>query len=132
MKKSLTHFFLTAVIIGFFTYKLPAGIGAGESPTAPLSISIEIKAPTIYMLNQNYPNPFNPTTVISYSIPYSSNVSLKVYDVLGKLAATLVNESQEAGNYCVNFNASELSNGIYYYKIESGSFIAVKKMLLLK
>lgn len=95
-------------------------------------VSIEIQTPTQYRLNQNYPNPFNPSTVITYSIPISSNVVVKVYDMLGKLITTLLNEYQEAGNYQVSFNAGELSNGIYYYKIQSGNFVATKKMLLLK
>lgn len=85
-----------------------------------------------YTLEQNFPNPFNPATVISYSIPAASNVILNIYDVLGNLITTLVNENQEAGNYTVNFNAGELSNGIYFYKIQSGNFVAIKKMLLLK
>jgi hypothetical protein len=95
-------------------------------------VSIEIKAPTQFTLNQNYPNPFNPATIISYSIPISSNVKLQVYDVLGNLVVTLVDESQEVGSYAVTFNANALSNGIYYYKIQSGSYVSVKKMLLLK
>jgi hypothetical protein len=88
--------------------------------------------PTEYVLEQNYPNPFNPSTVISYSIPTASNVSVKVFDVLGNLIASLVNQNQEAGNYKINFNAGELSNGMYLYKIQAGSFIAIKKMLLIK
>jgi len=88
--------------------------------------------PTKYVLEQNYPNPFNPSTVISYSIPTASNVSVKVFDVLGNLITTLVNQNQEAGNYKIYFNAGELSNGIYFYKIQAGSFIDIKKMLLLK
>jgi hypothetical protein len=85
-----------------------------------------------YDLSQNYPNPFNPSTLITYSIPISSNVIVKVYNVLGKLITTLVNENQEAGIYKVNFDAKSLSNGIYFYKIQAGSYTAVKKMLLLK
>ena len=85
-----------------------------------------------YVLKQNYPNPFNPTTVISYSIPKASYVSVKVFDVLGNTITTLVNESQEAGNYKINFNATELSNGIYFCKISANNFTSVKKMLLLK
>ena len=95
-------------------------------------VSIEIQPPSQYILNQNYPNRFNPSTVITYSIPISSKVLVKVYDMLGKLVTTLVNENQEAGKYEINFNAGELSNGIYYYKIQSGNFAATKKMLLLK
>ncbi|MEI7812296.1 MAG: T9SS type A sorting domain-containing protein [Ignavibacteria bacterium] len=85
-----------------------------------------------FSLEQNYPNPFNPTTVISYSIPNSSNVTVKVYDVLGRLVATLVNMAQEAGSYTVSFDGSRLSAGIYYYKIQSGSYTASQKMLLIK
>jgi hypothetical protein len=85
-----------------------------------------------YDLAQNYPNPFNPSTLITYSIPASSNVVLKVYNVLGKLITTLVNENQEAGIYKVNFDARGLSNGIYFYKIQAGNYSAIKKMLLLK
>jgi len=85
-----------------------------------------------YDLAQNYPNPFNPTTVITYSIPISSIVVINVYNVIGKLIKTLVNQYQEAGIYKVNFDARGLSNGIYFYKIQSGNFVEIKKMLLLK
>ena len=84
------------------------------------------------MLSQNYPNPFNPTTVISYQLPVSNHVSLKVYDVLGREVVTLVNEVKEAGNYEVKFDASKLSSGIYFYSIKSGEYRAVKKMSLIK
>ena len=95
---------------------------------------IELKTNLLknYILEQNYPNPFNPTTVISYSIPTASFVSVKVFDVLGNTIATLVNEHQEVGSYKVSFNASALSNGVYFYKIHSGGFTDIKKMLLLK
>jgi hypothetical protein len=95
-------------------------------------INIEIKVLNEYILNQNYPNPFNPSTVITYSIPISSKVTLTVYDVLGKLITTLVNENQEAGNYSVNFNAAGLSSGMYFYKMQSDNFVKINKMLLLK
>jgi hypothetical protein len=85
-----------------------------------------------YNLAQNFPNPFNPSTLITYSIPTSSNVIINVYNILGELIKTLVNEYQEAGSYKVNFDAGGLSNGIYFYKIQSGNFAAIKKMLLLK
>ncbi len=94
--------------------------------------------PNEFVLNQNYPNPFNPTTTISYSIPSVtsdlslSNVQLKVYDILGKEVATLVNEQQSPGNYKVEFDSSKLTSGIYFYTIRAGSFIETKKMLLMK
>ena len=88
--------------------------------------------PTEYDLLQNYPNPFNPTTQIKFDIPKQGFVSLKVYDVLGKEVANLVNEVKAAGSYAVEFNGANLSSGIYYYRIESGSFVNVKKMVLIK
>ena len=88
--------------------------------------------PNEYNLSQNYPNPFNPVTVISYSIPSSSKVLLKIYDAIGKVVTTLVNQNQDAGNYKIDFDASELSSGVYYYKIQTGEFTTVKKMLLIK
>lgn len=88
--------------------------------------------PTQFALNQNYPNPFNPATTIEYSIPQNSFVSLKVYNVLGQEVASLVNQEQKASNYTVNFDASRLSSGIYFYKIQAGNFTLTKKMLLLK
>ncbi|NWG29452.1 MAG: T9SS type A sorting domain-containing protein [Ignavibacteriaceae bacterium] len=87
---------------------------------------------TDYKLQQNYPNPFNPTTSISFSIPKNGFVTLKVYDILGKEVAELVNEIKEAGNYSVTFNASELPSGIYFYTLTSGNFTATKKLILLK
>ena len=88
--------------------------------------------PTDFVLQQNYPNPFNPTTIISFSIPSSTFTSLKVYDVLGNEVATLVNEEKPAGSYEINFNASSLSSGTYFYKLQAGSFMETKKMILLK
>ncbi len=90
-----------------------------------------------YSLSQNYPNPFNPSTIITYSISPNvqsglSNVSLKIYDVLGREIVTLVNKEQSAGNYEVQFNGSSLTSGIYFYKLQSGNFAESKKMLLIK
>ncbi len=87
---------------------------------------------TEYKLAQNYPNPFNPSTTIKYQIPKESFVTVKVYDVIGREAATLVNKQQGAGFYNLNFNASNLSSGIYFYRITAGDYTSVKKMLLLK
>jgi predicted acyl esterase len=92
------------------------------------------ETPKDFSLRQNYPNPFNPTTVINYSIPYNSYVTLKVYDISGKEVATLVNNQAAPGNYSVSFNANayNLSSGIYFYKIVAGNFINVKKLTLIK
>ncbi len=89
--------------------------------------------PTEYSLEQNYPNPFNPSTTINFSIPKSSNVSLKVYDALGKEVATLVNEFKNAGNYSADFTAtSNLTSGIYFYTLTSENFTSTKKLMLVK
>ncbi len=88
--------------------------------------------PKTFALSQNYPNPFNPTTVISYQLPANSYVTLKVYDVLGRVVATLVNERENAGSHSVTFDASRLPSGVYFYRITAGSYTNVKKMLLLK
>jgi len=85
-----------------------------------------------FSLQQNYPNPFNPATTIRYQLPQDGIVTLKIYDILGAEVATLVNEAKTAGRYEVNFNAANLSSGVYVYRITSGSFTASKKLVLLK
>ena len=85
-----------------------------------------------YELAQNYPNPFNPATQIQYSLEQSSNVTLRVFDILGREVATLINENQNAGRHVVNFDASNFASGIYLYRLEAGSFVQVKKMILMK
>jgi len=88
--------------------------------------------PSNFALQQNFPNPFNPSTTIKFSIPSESFTTLKVYDVLGNEIEKLVNEYLPAGNYEINFSASSFSSGIYFYRITSGSFTAVKKLILLR
>ncbi|CAN5635686.1 hypothetical protein BH10BAC5_BH10BAC5_01050 [soil metagenome] len=88
--------------------------------------------PSKYNLSQNYPNPFNPTTSISYSLIKNGFASLKVYDMLGKEVSTLVNGIQNAGTYTYSFDASKLSSGVYYYKLESAEFTDTKRMMLVK
>jgi len=88
--------------------------------------------PTTYLLSQNYPNPFNPSTTISFSIPTSEFVTLKVYDMLGREVATLVNENLSAGSYSYNFDASNLTSGVYLYKLQAGKYSETKKMILMK
>ena len=91
-----------------------------------------IEIPNYFSLAQNYPNPFNPTTSIKYSVPTAVNVSLKIYDLLGKEVATLVNEMKQPGFHTADFNASNLASGIYFYRIDAGEFTSVKKMMLVK
>ena len=90
------------------------------------------EVPLTYALYQNYPNPFNPVTTIKYSIPNSERVVLKVYNILGQEVATLVDEEQRAGVYEFKFDASNLSSGVYFYRLQAGKFIDVKKMILVK
>ncbi|MFZ0454363.1 MAG: alpha/beta fold hydrolase [Ignavibacteriaceae bacterium] len=95
-------------------------------------VKTNTEIPKFYLLEQNYPNPFNPTTVLKYEIPKSSNVKLTIYNELGQLVKTLVNEEKSPGTYSVNFNAGSLSSGIYFYTIKAGDFYETKKMILLK
>jgi len=85
-----------------------------------------------FMLYQNYPNPFNPTTTISYSVPSTAHVTLDVYNILGQKVASLLNEEKVAGSYEVEFNASNLPSGTYFYRFQSGQFVQTKKMTLVK
>ena len=90
-----------------------------------------IDAACAFDVQQNYPNPFNPTTVIEYSLPHDGHVLLKIYDMLGKEVATLINEKQPKGDHCIEFNASVLSSGMYFYQIQSGGLAETKKMIVL-
>jgi hypothetical protein len=85
-----------------------------------------------YSLYQNYPNPFNPSTAIKYQIPQSGKVTLTIYDILGKEVARLVNGYKNAGNYNINFDASNLPTGIYFYQLKVNDFVSLKKMILIK
>ncbi|MBX2975981.1 MAG: T9SS type A sorting domain-containing protein [Ignavibacteriaceae bacterium] len=95
-------------------------------------IEVDVERVIDYSLAQNYPNPFNPTTTIDFQIPSNGFVSLKVYDLLGKEVATLINEVKTSGKHSVEFNASELASGIYLYELRSGSFLSTKKLVLMK
>ncbi len=88
--------------------------------------------PVSYSLSQNYPNPFNPVTAINYAVPKQSLVTLRVYDILGREVAALVNEVKAPGYHTVDFNASNLGSGVYFYKLESGNFTDIKKMIVIK
>ncbi|MHB8335839.1 MAG: T9SS type A sorting domain-containing protein [Ignavibacteriaceae bacterium] len=88
--------------------------------------------PSNFTLEQNYPNPFNPTTTINYSVSKTSMVTIKVYDILGNEVASLMNEERPAGRYSVNFNASKLASGVYFYRMQAGSFVETKKLILMK
>lgn len=115
--------------VGSFKYDMLV-VKLGPDPVS--AIEIENFHPTENVLLNNYPNPFNPSTTIKYSISSPSFVSMKVFDVLGREVAKLVNEEQPQGNYEVAFDASNLTSGIYFYRIHAGGFVETKKMILVK
>jgi hypothetical protein len=92
----------------------------------------QVAVPMAFTLEQNYPNPFNPSTTIKYELPTASHVSLIVYDILGRAVSMLVNERRNAGVHEVMFDGSRLSSGVYFYRIEAGSFVQTRKLLLVK
>jgi len=88
--------------------------------------------PAVFKVYDNYPNPFNPSTNIRFELPRASNVTVKVFNLLGQVVASILSEHKEAGVYTVPFNASSLSSGVYFYRVEAGNFVDVKQMLLIK
>jgi hypothetical protein len=92
----------------------------------------DIRVPTEFRLEQNYPNPFNPTTVITYQLPTANRVTLRIYDLLGKEVATLVDEEKPAGSYTVGFDATRLTSGMYFYRLTAGSQVQTRTMLLVR
>ncbi|HKB86676.1 MAG TPA: T9SS type A sorting domain-containing protein [Ignavibacteriaceae bacterium] len=119
------------VAYGKYTYRLKQTDYNGSFNYSS-EVSIEILAVNTFSLSQNYPNPFNPATMIKYSIPSDEYVTLKVFDVLGREAATLVNERQGSGEHMISFNASQLSSGVYFYSISAGTYKETRKMILAK
>lgn len=117
---------------GNFSYRLKQIDFNGNFEYFNLSNEVIIGVPEKFSLSQNFPNPFNPSTRINFDIPVNSFITLKVYDVLGNEVKTLVNENKTAGSYSIDFNAADLSSGIYIYKLNAQNFSSVKKMTLLK
>lgn len=131
-----------------FTFDVDYNTGNAEADTIEFLITdnksvyltkqfiLQYSVPTEYKLGQNYPNPFNPATKIRYSIPNVGSglalTELKVYDILGNEVATLVNEQKEPGYYEVEFNASNYASGVYIYRLQAGSYVSTKKMMVLK
>jgi hypothetical protein len=113
-------------------------ISSGGSLIAQKTIPLTVAPPTVYKLSQNYPNPFNPTTTIEYQLPVDGHVSLKVYDLLGREVATLLNEEQQADYYGVEFDASRFASGVYFYRLDARpvtggpGFQRVMRMMVLK
>jgi hypothetical protein len=123
------------IVVGSRTLPMNAD-GRIEVVDPQLRITLErgggVQIPREFSLGQNHPNPFNPTTRIVYGVKNPEFIELKVYDVLGREVSTLVNERKAPGTYVAAFSASGLSSGLYFYKIRAGSFVAVRKMIVLK
>lgn len=117
---------------GKYNYRLKQIDYNGNFKYHDLSEAVNIGVPLRYSLEQNYPNPFNPATVINFQLPAEGFVSLKIYDISGREVKQLVSEVKQAGYYSVQFNASNLSSGVYFYKMQAGDFMSVKKMALVK
>ncbi|MBL8006271.1 MAG: CotH kinase family protein [Ignavibacteria bacterium] len=109
----------------------PPTFNANNNLTGTINSGLTLK-PSQYLLEQNYPNPFNPETKISYELPVDHYVSIKIYDALGSLISTLVNEKQYAGRYQVSFKGSNLPSGMYFCKMEAGDFVQTRRMVLIK
>ncbi|MDH3268542.1 MAG: T9SS type A sorting domain-containing protein, partial [Ignavibacteria bacterium] len=120
------------VTTGSYSYRLKQVDFDGTFRFYELGNVVEVSTPFTYNLSQNYPNPFNPSTTIAWQLKNDGLVTIKVYDQLGKEVATLVNEEKAAGSYEIEFNASSLASGVYYYRINAGNFVDTKKMILMK
>ena len=120
------------VAVGLYSYRLKQVDFDGSFRYYELGKVVEVSTPFTYNLSQNYPNPFNPATTIAWQLKNDGLVTIKVYDQLGKEVATLVNEEKAAGSYEIEFNASSLASGVYYYRINAGNFVDTKKMILMK
>ena len=116
---------------GSYTYRLKQVDYNGTFSYSD-EVNVDVSGPLQFELAQNYPNPFNPSTSIKFSIPQSSNVTLKIFNTLGQELITLIDQNMESGTHSINFDASKLNSGVYFYRLDAGSFSEVKKMTLVK
>jgi len=117
---------------GIYNYRIKQVDFGGSFKYYNLSQEVEIAAPNTYTLSQNFPNPFNPTTKIKYSVPVEALVNIAIYNVLGEKLADVINSVHKAGNYEFIFDAANFSSGMYIYRMESGNYVSIKKMMILK
>lgn len=120
------------VLLIVFSFSINANADTKNNSNNNLKGSVSSNISDDYKLYQNFPNPFNPATILSYKINQSGFVTLKVYNLVGQVVATLVNDYQEVGTYSKQFDASNLSAGIYLYKLQVNNFTSVKRMTLIK
>jgi hypothetical protein len=115
---------------------IPMAAKGSVDISSPLDITVfyqpEKERPGQFVLSQNYPNPFNPTTKIHYELAMSAHVSLKIFDLLGRDVSTLVDEEKPSGSYNFDFNAANLSSGLYFYRLSAGDFVQIRKMAVIK
>jgi hypothetical protein len=129
--------FIDSIFPGYFNIKVEIMSDGWTYWTDSMQVIVtgveeeELK-PLSYKLGQNYPNPFNPNTQIKYSVPRSSQVTLKIFNTLGEEIETLVNEEKTVGTYESNWNAANLPSGVYFYQLRASDFVQTKKMILLK
>ena len=116
---------------GSYTYRLKQ-VDFNGTFSYSNEVNVDVTAPVRFELTQNYPNPFNPSTTIKFAIPQSAEVTLKVYNALGQEVSTLINQFMESGLHTINFDASKLNSGIYFYKLDAGQYSDVRKMTLIK
>ncbi len=130
----LTNTYVRAFAVSGTNLFAGTGGGVWSRPLSEMITDVEEveQLPNYFALEQNYPNPFNPNTQIKFSIPQSSNVVIKVFDILGNEIETLVNEEKTVGTYEVTWNAVNLPSGVYFYQLKAGTFVQTRKMLLIK
>jgi hypothetical protein len=127
-----TYRFIDAnLLAGSYTYRLKQ-IDFNGTFAYSDEVNAEVTSPVQFELSQNYPNPFNPSTTIKFSIPQSSNVTLKIFNTLGQEVKTLLNQKLESGVHTINFDASKMNSGVYFYRLDAGSFSEVRKMTLIR
>ena len=119
------------IFTGKYKYRLKQIDFDGTSTFSNI-LEVSLGVPERFILYQNYPNPFNSSTTISFSIPAASRVKLTLFDALGREVTQITNKDFSAGNHSINFNAANLTSGVYFYRIDAGSFVQSKKMILLK
>jgi hypothetical protein len=127
---------LALAINGTYVFAGTSGHGVWRRPMSQMTVtgvaSSSASGPAVFRLGQNFPNPFNPSTTIAYQVPASGHVTLRVFDLLGRELATLVDEKKDAGSYTVRFDGGNLASGVYLYRLAAGGYTQTRKMIIMK